>query len=193
MNITATDGITGENVTALTYHGFVNLKAKPGQDIMATMTPEKCHILHMAVGVAGEAAELFDADSVANTIEECGDIEFFLQGMTLNGSGIGYKEYHESPRATRTPVPVCQEHIVTHAGYLLDVIKKWAVYNKPLDVEKANEHWHAVHSHLDNMYVTLRTNRHEIIAANVDKLNKRYAAGYSDKEAQARADKKDGE
>lgn len=71
--------------------------AKPGRDIVNSLTanPEegatKAHLLHMAVGVAGEAGELLDAIKkhviydkaldLDNVIEELGDIEFYMQGL----------------------------------------------------------------------------------------------------------------
>lgn len=192
-SITMNDGVTGDNVTPTTYQGFVAIKAKPGQDILATMTPEKCHLLHMAVGVSGEVAELVDSGG-GNWKEECGDIEFFLQGLTLNASGIGCYAY--TPGLTSKygdTVDLILDNIVVEAGGLLDVIKKHTIYNKPLDIHKANEHWYQIHSYLDTLYSRYNTDRQAILSANVDKLNKRYKAGYSDQEAQQRADKPAGE
>lgn len=60
---------------------------------LAHLTPEKAHLLHMAVGLAGEAAEMLDqvlshvlgapldADNVR---EEAGDATFYIVGL-LNG------------------------------------------------------------------------------------------------------------
>lgn len=65
--------------------------AKPGEDILSSLDPEKCHLLHMAVGVSGEAGELLDGIKkyvvyekpldLENIIEELGDIEFYMQGI----------------------------------------------------------------------------------------------------------------
>lgn len=62
--------------------------AKNGQDIINDLTPEKADLLHMAVGVSGEAGELLDAVKKAviynkemdleNVIEELGDLEFYM-------------------------------------------------------------------------------------------------------------------
>lgn len=71
--------------------------AKPGADIVASLTPEKAHSLHMAVGISGEAGELIDAIKKAaiynkpldreNVVEELGDIEFYMEGLR-QGLGI---------------------------------------------------------------------------------------------------------
>lgn len=70
---------------------MVRALAKPGEDIIASITPNLMHNLHMAVGVSGEAGELLDAVKKAaiyckpidraNVIEELGDIEFYLEGL----------------------------------------------------------------------------------------------------------------
>jgi NTP pyrophosphatase (non-canonical NTP hydrolase) len=71
--------------------------AKPGADIVASLTPGTAHWLHMAVGVCGEAGELLDAVKKAaiyckpidldNVIEELGDLEFYMEGLR-QGLGI---------------------------------------------------------------------------------------------------------
>lgn len=70
---------------------LVKALAKSGQDIVNTLTPHNAHLLHMAVGVSGEAGELIDAVKKAaiynkpldreNVVEELGDIEFYLEGL----------------------------------------------------------------------------------------------------------------
>lgn len=55
------------------------------------ITADQAHLIHMAVGIAGEAAELLEPFinnlinneplDISNIIEELGDIEFYLQGL----------------------------------------------------------------------------------------------------------------
>lgn len=71
------------------HHEMVRTLAKPGQDIINSLTPERADLLHMALGVAGEAGELVDAIKKHviynkeidrdNVIEELGDLEFFMK------------------------------------------------------------------------------------------------------------------
>lgn len=73
------------------YERWVMSKAKPWHDIVDKMTPHRAHLLHMSVGIAGEACELLDAIKKAiiynkgldrvNVIEELGDLEFFMAGL----------------------------------------------------------------------------------------------------------------
>jgi len=75
--------------------------AKPGEDILATLTSAKCHLWHMGSCVPGEAGELFDAVKRhviynkeidrANVIEELGDLEFYMEGLR-QGLGITREE-----------------------------------------------------------------------------------------------------
>lgn len=85
----------------ITHPELVAALAKPGADIVATLTPEDAHALHMAVGVAGEAGELLDAVKKAaiyskpidreNVVEELGDLEFYMEGLR-QGYGITREE-----------------------------------------------------------------------------------------------------
>ena len=83
------------------YEQLVSSLAKPGGEIMRTLTPNACHVLHMAFGIAGEAGELIDAIKKAfiyckhidrnNVVEELGDLEFYLEGLR-QGLGITREE-----------------------------------------------------------------------------------------------------
>lgn len=72
------------------YEEFVMSRIKPGEAILASLTPEKAHMWHMVSGIAGEAGEVLDAVKkwavygkdldVDNVIEELGDLEFYIAG-----------------------------------------------------------------------------------------------------------------
>lgn len=73
------------------YEQFVVGLMKAGEEILSSLTPEKAEMMHMAAGVSGEAGELLDAIKkhvfynkaldLENTIEELGDLEFYMQGL----------------------------------------------------------------------------------------------------------------
>lgn len=73
------------------YPAFVASRCKEGVQIQSQMSPEQAHLLHMALGVAGEAGEIVDAVKKAaiyqkpldraNVKEEIGDVLFYLQGI----------------------------------------------------------------------------------------------------------------
>lgn len=80
-----------QDIQQTAYTTMVRALAKPGADILASLTPAKCHLGHMAMGIAGEAGEILDAIKRhtiynkdldrENVIEELGDLEFFQEGV----------------------------------------------------------------------------------------------------------------
>lgn len=75
----------------INYHAFVRSLCKSGEDIVAQFTPERAHIVHMAMGMSGEAGELLDSVKKTviynkpidreNIIEELGDMYWYMTGM----------------------------------------------------------------------------------------------------------------
>lgn len=80
--------------------------------------------------------------------------------------------------------------VATEAGELLDVIKKTAIYNKPIDVGHVIEELGDLEFYMEQLRQNLNITREEVLMHNMNKLGIRYAAGYSDQAAQQRADKK---
>lgn len=70
---------------------LVSRLSKPGADIISGLDPNKMHLLHMVVGISGEAGELLDAVKkhciynkeldIENVAEEIGDLFFYIQGI----------------------------------------------------------------------------------------------------------------
>lgn len=83
------------------YSDMVRRLKKPGDEILASLTPEKVDAIHMILGIAGEAGELVDAYKKwaiyrkdldrENVIEEIGDMLFYLEGLMQN-VGVTEKE-----------------------------------------------------------------------------------------------------
>lgn len=75
----------------MTHPELVKTLCKSGSLIVSQLSPEQAHLLHMAVGISGEAGELLDAIKrhtiyqqpldLVNVIEELGDLEFFMEGL----------------------------------------------------------------------------------------------------------------
>lgn len=73
------------------YAEFVCSLVKDPRDILTTLDYPKIDLLHMTLGISGEAGELLDAVKKQvvynkpidrqNLIEELGDIEFYMEGM----------------------------------------------------------------------------------------------------------------
>jgi len=76
------------------------------------------------------------------------------------------------------------------AGELLDAVKKFWAYGKPLDFENAREELGDIEFYMEAFRQAVGITREETIAHNLKKLSARYASGnYSDAQAIARADK----
>jgi NTP pyrophosphatase (non-canonical NTP hydrolase) len=117
--------------TEISHAELVSSLVKPGEQIKAEVSPLEMHILHMLMGVCGEAGELLDALKKSiiyrreldreNVIEELGDLEFYLEGIrqalsitreeTIDGnisklakrySGLSYSNKAAVERADKT-------------------------------------------------------------------------------------------
>jgi NTP pyrophosphatase (non-canonical NTP hydrolase) len=99
---------TTENQDKVPYSLFVDSLCKPGFQILVDMKPTDAHLVHMAMGVAGEAGELLDAIKKSaiyrkpydreNILEECGDLLFYIQGV-LNYYSVPMEEVIELNRS----------------------------------------------------------------------------------------------
>lgn len=75
----------------LDHADLVAKLAKPGQEIADNIDANEAHLIHMVLGISGEAGELLDAVKKStiykktldrpNVIEELGDLEFYMQGL----------------------------------------------------------------------------------------------------------------
>lgn len=80
---------------------MVKSLAKSGNTIAAEITGADAHMIHMAIGISGEAGELLDAVKKRviyrkeldrdNVLEELGDLEFYMEGLR-QGLGITRQE-----------------------------------------------------------------------------------------------------
>lgn len=80
-----------ESMSMISYEEMVGTLTKPGNQILEEITAHDCNLVHMAMGISGEAGELLDAIKKHviyrkpldryNVLEELGDIEFFLEGL----------------------------------------------------------------------------------------------------------------
>lgn len=81
----------------VSYETFVASRCKEGATIAKEMDGASAHLVHMAMGISGEAGELLDAIKkhaiyqkpldVANVKEELGDLMFYMTGLA---SALGF-------------------------------------------------------------------------------------------------------
>ena len=160
------------------YSKMVAALVKPGQDIIDALTPEKADLLHMAVGVSGEIAELCDACDTVNAIEEIGDAGFYIERIyQLTG--------------VQRSIIFTEKLMVVVAGDLLDHVKKHVIYGKELDVSAIGMSLGYLQYHLAAACAEMDVTVESVKAANMAKLQVRYGKKYSNEAAIARADKND--
>jgi NTP pyrophosphatase (non-canonical NTP hydrolase) len=129
------------------YEQFVQSIVKPGHDILVQLTPLQASMMHMAVGISGEAGELLDAIKkhsiyqkpldFDNVKEEAGDILFYLTGL-LNDVGITLNECIEANReklSKRYPNKCYSNADAIKRADKLDVIEESVVLKDDDDLE----------------------------------------------------------
>lgn len=182
------------------YSTMVASLIKPGEDILATLTPAACHLLHMSWALSGELVEFRTAmlaNDVPNMREELGDVEFYFAGIVRIHLGIMCEVPEAFAPVEMDPEQAFQElSELTGGDHLTKVLKDHTMYAKPLDVPRLERVVCGLEQALVNLYAALGMDRDEIKLENMDKLigtddkEGRYGSGkYSDKQAVERADK----
>lgn len=169
------------------------------KNLFKTMGDTPSSLMHAAIGISGEvSSELMRADSIENIVEECGDVEFYVQAYYQElVAGYGPQPHYVMGSFTAQGIigfgNVVQELNVV-AGILLDNTKKSWVYGKELDASNCAYLLGMLHGYLEQVYRLIGVRREDVLASNQAKLGKRYPDGvYSNKAAQERLDKPAGE
>lgn len=164
------------------------------------MDTNQASLFHAVIGIAGETGELSTASTRKNLIEECGDIEFYLEAgyqilelivRAPNAFERHWRGQPDSDTAAMLPsLGTLPSVLMTLGANLIDVVKKSWIYGRDVKVEETVEVLNAIGALLDQLYAIVGVTREEVLNANQDKLDKRYTEGvYSDAAALARADK----
>lgn len=174
----------------ITLKQMVPCLQKPGNEILESLTPEKCNLLHHGYGIAGEMIELDLAvknRDLENFKEEAGDMIFYLEGVFIHIQGMDSLEDIVEGATFTTSLSKSFDYSVES---VVDQIKKHVIYNKPLDVTNLYEAVVCSFYQLGCIANTFNLTMKDIIAANKEKLSVRYQGfEYSDKAAQERKDK----
>lgn len=179
------------------YNEMVRRLAKTGTDIQVTMTPQRCHWAHMAMGIAGEAGELYCEVSKHGGIEgraivkEAGDCLFYLTGLFDHPDGIDLKQGN---KAGLEPIGFygSRDALIQASSAIVDEVKKSIAYNREPNIEllrgAAMRLDAAIHGLV--MGLTDVSSLEEVEAANMAKLAERYGDDfeYSDSAAITRKD-----
>ncbi len=154
-------------------------------------------LMHAAIGLAGElTSEFAQITSSKNFIEECGDVEFYLVAAKQQ---FPHDYEWETNFTTNKGFNLgnVADRLVLYSGDILDATKKSWVYGKSPDWPAIETRLNDIEEGLSFLYGLFGTNAEDVQMSNMTKLigpGGRFASGfYSDAQAQARADKVDGE
>jgi hypothetical protein len=198
--------------TPITHYDLVQKLAKSDNAIRMELTSLDCHLLHMAVGFAGEiVGELiptimnvvrgaaFDRE---NAIEELGDAEFYLRGLyqgltitefdvaEINNIAATIVLPQDQPEYRLAAKVYLVTALASSSGELLDYVKRLTIYRKDPGQLVLFHTLASIEFFLGLVYTELQITRQEALDGNIAKLSKRYASmSYSDQQAVARADK----
>lgn len=178
------------------YSDMVSTLAKSGDAILASLDGTKIHILHMAIGCAGESFELGEAVDAQEVREELGDMEFFLEGGA-QGAELALKSTAQEPEEEIDDVGLhglaseLASKLDPLAHAVLDTAKRYVIYNKADKIQDLRINLESLREGLDGIYNTFSISRNRVLDQNYEKLmKKRFKDGkYSDDAANARADK----
>jgi NTP pyrophosphatase (non-canonical NTP hydrolase) len=172
-----------------TYKELVLNLTKPGIDILTSLTPFKCNLIHMMIGVVGEVFELKKGilkGDARNILEELGDAHFYVANLC-------YELDMDVPDCQVAAFPTIENIVLgleTHAERLLDLVKRHVIYLNDLDEEKLAD---ILASLIRIIYLIGKHYGYplkDIRNYNQTKLLRRYTGGtYSDADGQARKDK----
>lgn len=176
----------------MNHYELVAQKFKPAQataNDMHKVTGYEAQYIHASMGLAYEWLELDTADSEDedNIKEELGDILFFYRALAMV---TGYPTIAPEHAKYTGQVSDLSRQISKRVLELADIGKKVLCYAKPMPTDSSI---HELLNGLDTLlYELIEQNGYtvtQIEELNDAKLNKRYKAGYSNAEAQNRADK----
>jgi len=174
---------------------MVNKLAKPGSEIIPTLTNQRIECLHMAIGIAGEAAEVLacimafvEEDEI---FEEIGDVEFYVEGLCQNLDIENFDYRFSTEQEPDFPITSATK-LSLICGGLLDEIKKHVFYDRPPKMDNIILAISDIVRHLTYLCEFFDFDRKMVKQGNIQKLSARYSTGkFSDEQAKERADKQE--
>lgn len=167
---------------------MVEKLSKDNADIISKMRGGKGHLVHMVLGIVGEAKEVsVEMNKARNTnvelVKEAGDLLFYLTGAME----YGFEIHGEIPYVHGNNA----EYSIDWVNELAEATKKYVMYG---DASKWEDVFTALQSGMAYMVTLARDlglDINDIAQANYDKLSKRFGGKleYTDKAAIAKADR----
>lgn len=138
----------------------------------ATNNRTATRLLHAALGVCTEVAELHDGHTVVNKLEELGDILWYL-AIADDVLDWHSEHYHAD----------MMKPALFYIGEIQDVVKRHIFYGKSLDVERISRSFSAILEHVMADLKMSGLPLEDCCRANIMKLEKRYPEKFFDAKA----------
>lgn len=166
---------------------MVRQLVKDPAQLLKEMDAQKMAAIHAALGIAGEAGELACLDNLKDhLLEEGGDMLFYCRDLR---HAVGCTDYAYARQAG-------PDLLWPRVGDVVDLVKKWVIYGGDLGAVRIQDIGLAldqIESLVEDMLTANGYTREQALECNLQKLlvgpRARYAGGYSDAAAAARADK----
>lgn len=169
------------------------LAAKTEKDLgsMTMRLMHGCLGIQTEVGEIAETVQLYifsseDTLDKDNVVEEVGDVLWYL-AILANSLQLDFDVEEKS--VGRLPVAVLSGELTILSGRIGDVIKRYAIYNKDIDLTLIQQLLLDTLRVLSSLVLHSESTLLEAAAQNITKLQKRYPEKYSNQAALARADK----
>lgn len=150
----------------------------------------KDDLMHAAVGVVGEVAELMEASTPKNRLEELGDILFYIEAGFQQLQVDRFQAIELPEDQNLQPINIHLFCIVVHAGKLVDATKKSWIYGRAPDLDTIARSLAVVYWEVACIAYHFGLELEDLEKANRAKLEERYPEKfYTDAHAIARLDK----
>lgn len=177
------------------HQRFVMSLAKDGDEIISTLSSKRAHLLHMVLGVVGEANEVDEVltdytltpeQQYDKLADELGDVVFYLIGAAHEVEEPESSEWvvsHIEPMGT-------PRMLFKRSAELAEYSKKLVMYNREWDNAILRQLIANVYDEVVAIANSYGMSINFVTVVNKQKLSKRYAGGYSDERANNKADKR---
>lgn len=154
-------------------HEYVPLALRTESPLIFGTNQKVSRLLHCAMGICTETAELVGHTSTLNLMEEMGDLAWY---WAIGSDAIGFKvpECFRPLASGSLTYSIIQDDLVMAAGDLLDHLKKAAFYGKPIDEGAVTGKLCKILGSLIELCDDQGFELSDVLEANIRKLTKRY-------------------
>ena len=158
-------------------------------DVISRMTDVRtARLLHAILGMAGEYMEVFDAQGKDNRKKELGDVMWYVaQAIDVCLGDITNDTYavelFMSAITHCRPASITLRLLFMRISHTVDIVKKHIFYGKPLDFQDIASDLYVVISRIRELCLEWDIDFMDLLETNIRKLEVRYKAKFTEKEA----------